>query len=289
MVGADQGRIVTVLVTGRSGQLAADLVPELERRGHQVVATSRRELDLRAVDRVDATVREIAPTLIINTAADTDVDGCEAREASAHLVNAEAVGALAEAARAVGAHLVTLSTDYVFDGTKADPYVESDGPNPRSAYGRTKLAGERMAGPDATVVRTAWLSGAGGPNIVRTVLRLLEGDGPLRFVTDQRGAPTFTSDLARAVADLAEARSGGVFHLTNAGSVSWFEFVRSIAEHAGADPSRVEPITTAELDPPRPAPRPANSVLDNAAWRALGGEPLRDYESALIDLLAELR
>ena len=125
--------------------------------------------------------------------------------------------------------------------------------------------------------------------MVSTALRLLAGNTPLRFVDDQRGSPTFTSDLALTIADLALEQTPGVFHLTNTGSVTWFEFVQEIARQTGADPARVLPITTADLNPPRPAPRPANSVLDNAAWGSIGGAPMRPYEAALSDLLAELR
>ena len=280
---------MTVLVTGRGGMLATDLVAILEARGSTVVSTGRSELDLSAPDDIAVAVASIRPAVIINTAADTDVDGCEGREADALTVNGTAVGALARAAADVGAHFVTLSTDYVFDGTKVEPYTETDPPNPQSAYGRTKLRGEQLAGPDSTIVRTAWLAGAHGPNMVKTALRLLAGESSLRFVDDQRGSPTFTRDLAAAVADLALDRTSGLFHVTNTGSASWFEFVQEVARQIGADPSRIEPIATAELDPPRPAPRPANSVLDNTAWRSAGRAPLRPYEAALSDLLAELR
>lgn len=279
---------MTALVTGRGGQLATELESALERRGFSVAALSRSELDITDEEAVAVIVRELRPTVIVNAAADTDVDGCESREAAALAVNGAAVGHLAAAAAAVGAHLVTVSTDYVFDGSKPTPYVETDHPNPQSAYGRTKLAGERAAGDDATIVRTAWLAGAHGPNTVKTVLRLLEGEGELRFVDDQRGSPTMAADLADAIAVLAAERAGGVFHLTNAGAVSWYEFAGEIAARVGADPGRVVPITTADLDPPRPAPRPANSVLDNAAWRAAGHEPLRDHREALGDLLRQL-
>lgn len=280
---------MTILVTGRGGMLATDLVAVLEDRGLPVVATGRGELDLSAPEKIAAAISPIRPSIIINTAADTDVDGCEGREASALAVNGTAVGVLARLAGDVGAHFVTLSTDYVFDGTKAEPYTESDRPNPRSAYGRTKLRGEELSGADSTIVRTAWLAGAHGPSMVSTALRLLAGNTPLRFVDDQRGSPTFTSDLALTIADLALEQTPGVFHLTNTGSVTWFEFVQEIARQTGADPARVLPITTADLNPPRPAPRPANSVLDNAAWGSIGGAPMRPYEAALSDLLAELR
>ena len=279
---------MTILVTGRGGMLAGDLVVELEARGMPVISTGRRELDLSAPDDIAAAVTSIRPSIIINTAADTDVDGCESREAAALTVNGTAVGALANVAGDIGAHFVTLSTDYVFDGKKSGPYTEADRPNPASAYGRTKLRGEELAGESSTIVRTAWLAGTHGPNVVRTVLRLLAGDSSLRFVDDQRGSPTFARDLAVVVADLALERIPGVFHVTNAGAVTWFEFVQEIARQTGADLNRIEPIASADLDPPRPAPRPANSVLDNAAWRSKGGAAMRPFEAALSELLAEL-
>lgn len=195
---------------------------------------------------------------------------------------------VAEAARRHGSHVVYVSTDYVFDGTSDHPYVEWDTPNPLSVYGRSKLGGEQEIDPAWTVVRTSWVCGYHGSNMVRTVLRLSEQHGPMRFVDDQRGSPTFTADLAEALAQLARERLPGVFHLTNTGVTSWYGFAREVLEAAGHDPGRVEPISTAELDPPRPAPRPANSVLDNAAWRALGMDPLAGWEEALGRLVRSL-
>ena len=179
---------------------------------------------------------------------------------------------MADACRRAGAHLVALSTDYVFDGTKDSPYQEWDLPNPQSVYGRSKWAGERavaVQAPGAAVVRTSWVCGAHGSNMVTTVLGLL--DRPeLAFVDDQRGCPTFTADLAPMLRRIAAERRVGIHHVTNQGDTSWYGFVRDILELTGNDPARVRPIATADLDPPRPAPRPANSVLDNAALR-LGG------------------
>ncbi len=175
-------------------------------------------------------------------------------------MNALGTRNVAEAAAAVGAHLVYISTDYVFDGTEDRPYVEWDPPNPRSVYGRSKLGGElevhAVAGPSSTVVRTAWVSGAHGANMVKTVLRLAAGnpDGPLRFVDDQHGCPTFTADLAQAVVRLALDRRPGTFHVTNQGETTWYGFARAVLEAAGSDPDRVEPIATSELDP-RPTRR----------------------------------
>jgi dTDP-4-dehydrorhamnose reductase len=194
----------------------------------------------------------------------------------------------------VGAHILYVSTDYVFDGTLDRPYVEWDATNPQSVYGRSKLGGEyevaAVSGGDATVVRTAWVSGAHGANMVKTVLRLAAGpgDGPLRFVDDQHGTPTFTADLASAIVGLALDRRPGTFHVTNQGETSWFGFARATLAAAGLDPERVEPIATGDLDPPRPAPRPANSRLDNAALRLSGLALLPEWTESLNRLVEVL-
>lgn len=237
---------------------------------------------------VQAAIATTRPDAVINCAAWTAVDACESDPDRAMLANALSVRWLREACDAVGAHLVTVSTDYVFDGTKDTPYVEWDDPAPTSVYGRSKLAGEREAGPDAAVVRTSWVCGEHGANMVATVLRLLPERDSLSFVDDQRGHPTFTADLAPALRRLAIERRTGIHHLTNAGAVSWFEFVRGIVTLAGRDPDMVKPIRTADLDPPRPAPRPANSVLDNAVWRLAGLPPLRDHREPLAELVSAL-
>ena len=201
-------------------------------------------------------------------------------------INALGTRHVAEAARRVGAHVVYVSTDYVFDGTSPRPYVEWDPPNPMSVYGASKLGGEHELDPGSTVVRTSWVCGAHGANMVRTVLRLAGQPGPLRFVDDQRGSPTFTADLAGALAVLGTERLPGIFHVTNPGVTSWYGFARAVLEAAGHDPTRVEPIATAELDPPRPAPRPANSALDNAALRLMGMALLPDWRDGLERLVA---
>jgi dTDP-4-dehydrorhamnose reductase len=195
---------------------------------------------------------------------------------------------MADACRRAGAHLVTISTDYVFDGTKPTPYTEWDEPAPASVYGASKLAGEREAGPEATIVRTSWVCGEHGANMVRTILRLMADRPELAFVADQRGHPSFTADLAPMVRRLAVDRRPGVHHVTNQGAVSWYEFAREVVAAAGGDPDRVHPITTAELDPPRPAPRPANSVLDNAVLRLSGLPLLDDFRAPLARLVAAL-
>jgi dTDP-4-dehydrorhamnose reductase len=227
------------------------------------------------------------PDVVVNAGAWTAVDDCEADPDRAWRINALGVRWVAEATRRAGAHLVHVSTDYVFDGTKAAPYVEWDAPNPMSAYGRSKLGGEQEVDPTATVVRTAWVCGEHGHNMVKTVLAL--ADRPeLAFVDDQRGCPTFTADLAPAVRRLAVARLPGTFHVTNQGETSWYGFVRDILEAVGEDPGRVRPIRTVDLDPPRAAPRPENSVLDNAALRLSDLPLLPHYRDGLVRLLSDL-
>jgi len=253
-----------------------------------VVGVDRARLDVGDRASVLQVVGDVRPDVVVNCAAWTAVDACEADPERAFRDNGDAVAHLREACDAIGAHLVQISTDYVFDGTSDRAYREDDATNPLSVYGASKLAGERAAGPSATVVRTSWVCGAAGANMVKTVLRLM-GDHPvLRFVDDQRGCPTFTADLAPLVRRLAAERRSGVFHATNQGAVSWFEFVRDIVAAAGGDPATVEPITTADLQPPRPAPRPANSVLENAALAAAGIPLLRHYRDPLAELVDEL-
>lgn len=280
-----------VLVTGAGGQLGSDLVqafsgtvppggrrrallgPEGPGPGVDVTAADHAALAVEDRDAVLEVADGLCPDVIVHAGAWTAVDACELDPDRAFRVNALGTRHVAEAAARVGAHLVFVSTDYVFDGTAPRPYVEWDEPNPVSVYGRSKLAGERECPPGATVVRTSWVCGARGANMVKTALRLAGGGGQLRFVDDQHGSPTFTADLAAAVVTLALDRRPGVYHVTNQGTTTWFGFVRAVLEGAGHDPERVLAIATAELDPPRPARRPANSVLDNAALR-LGGLPL---------------
>jgi dTDP-4-dehydrorhamnose reductase len=248
------------------------------------VAAGHAELDVADRDAVLAAVTSIRPGLVVHAAAWTAVDACEAEPDRAWQVNALACRHLAEAAAATGAHLVAVSTDYVFDGTSPRPYTEWDQPNPLSVYGRSKLAGERevlAVLPGAAVVRTSWMYGPHGTNMVKTVLRLAAGNGPLRFVDDQRGCPTFTGDLAGMILRLGVGRRPGIFHVTNQGPTTWYQFARDVLTAAGLDPARVEPITTSEVLPARPAARPANSVLDNAALRLSGIPLLPDHHEPL--------
>ena len=279
-----------LLVTGAGGQLGVDVVTHAESVGDDVVAVDKAGLDITDPVAVRELLHAVRPEAVINAAAYTAVDACETNEALAFAVNADAVGHLAAACGLLGVHLVHVSTDYVFDGTLDRPYREDDATNPQSAYGRSKLAGEQAAGPVAAIARTSWVCGEHGNNMVELVLRLASNpDQALAFVDDQRGHPTFTADLAPALRQLAVDRRVGIHHLTNQGAVSWYEFVREILSAAGHDPDRVVPISTSDLDPPRPAPRPANSVLDNAAWCAAGLPALRDFRAPLAELVAKLR
>ncbi len=280
------------LITGAGGQLGSELHQVLADAGDVVTAAGRDRLDVTSRQQVLGAVLGLRPNLVFHCAAWTDVDGCEADAPRALLVNAMASRHVAEACRLAGAHLVAISTDYVFAGDATRPYVEWDEPGPRSAYGRSKLAAERevVAGcPGATIVRTSWLCGASGPNMVRTVLRLAaDPDQDLAFVDDQVGNPTFTSDLAPLLRRLGVARMPGTFHATNQGPTSWHGFAREVLAAAGQDPDRVRAVPTADLVPARPAPRPAYSVLDGAALRGLGIDLLPDHHDPLARLVKEI-
>jgi len=275
-------------------EAATGVLPPVRVGAHDVLSTDIDTLDLCDRDAVRATVADFRPELVLHGGAFTAVDACESDPDTAFAVNALGTRHVAEASDAVGAHLVYVSTDYVFDGTLGRPYVEWDQPAPRSVYGRSKLGGETevraLSGVAGTVVRTAWVSGAHGANMVKTVLRLSDATpgGTLRFVDDQHGCPTFTADLARALVRLGLDRRPGTFHVTNQGETTWFGFARAVLEAAGRDPSVVEPIATTDLDPPRPAPRPANSRLDNAALRLSGLPLLPPWQESLGRLVGAL-
>ncbi|MGY1857880.1 dTDP-4-dehydrorhamnose reductase [Modestobacter sp. SYSU DS0290] len=282
------------LVTGAAGQLGTDLQRLLA--GSDLTPLGRSQLDLTDEAQVrgvvgrwrdDAVARGARP-VVLNAAAYTAVDAAETDEATAQRVNGEAPGWLAEELAGAG-RLVHVSTDYVFAGDARTPYGVHDEPAPRTVYGRTKLAGERAvaaAGGDAVVVRTAWVYAAHGSNFVRTMLRLEAERDTVSVVADQTGSPTWSADLARGLVELAGTPVRGVLHATNAGSTTWHGFAREVFALSGADPDRVLPLTTAEF--PRPAPRPAWSVLDPAAWHAAGLSPLPAWQESLRACLAEL-
>lgn len=266
-----------IVVTGAGGQLGHELVDAATARGHDVRGLARADLDVTDEASVRATMLREKPDAIVHAAAWTAVDACEGDHDKAFLFNGTATGYVAAAAREVGAHVVYVSTDYVFDGTKTSPYVETDTPNPQSVYGASKLAGEQALDVSRdTIVRISWVCGLHGANMVKTILRIAARQEALTFVDDQIGNPTFADDAARMIVRLAVEQRSGVWHVTNQGAVSWYEFTREVMRAAGHDPARVKPVKTRDLVPPRPAPRPANSVLDNQALR-VAGIPLLDH------------
>jgi dTDP-4-dehydrorhamnose reductase len=280
-----------VLVTGAGGQLGIDVVATCGAAGDEVFAFERGGLDIAERSSVHNAITSLRPDVVVNCAAWTAVDACEDDHDRALLVNGTSVRWLAEACHRVGAHLVHLSTDYVFDGTLDRPYHEYDQPHPQSAYGWSKLMGEREAlalGPAATVVRTSWVCGVHGNNMVKTVMRLAAERPALAFVDDQVGHPTFTQDLAPMLRRLALDRVSGVVHVTNQGACSWFDFATAVVVAMGRDPDMVSPISTADLQPPRPAPRPANSVLHNAVLVGAGYPLIRDHRDALNETVSFL-
>ena len=280
----------TVLVTGASGQVGSELVGRFGADpAWDVVACGRDRLDLVDRDSVLGAITAVAPDAVVHAGAWTAVDDCEGDPERALAVNALGTRHVADAARRVGAHVTYLSTDYVFDGEKAGPYHEWDEPAPRSAYGTSKLAGERELDPGSTVVRTSWVFGRHGANMVKTLLRLGAQGGALRFVDDQHGCPTDARDLAATVHHLVAAQLPGTFHVTNEGATTWYELARHVLEVGGYDPERVSPVATADLVPARPAPRPRNSVLDGVALRRYGRAPLPDHRDRVAQLVQELR
>jgi dTDP-4-dehydrorhamnose reductase len=254
---------VKVVVTGAGGMLGRDVVASCLGRDHDVIALTHADLDITDGLAVDDALRRCGPDAVINCAAWTDVDGAEADERAAMRVNDTGAGIVAAASAARGATLVHVSTDYVFDGRKRRPYVESDLPAALSAYGRSKQAGETavaIANPRHLIVRSSWLFGRGGPNFVETMLRLADEGPEVLAVSDQVGCPTYTAHLAPALALLAESDEYGTHHLAAAGSCSWYEFAQEIFDQSGLE-TRVMAATTEMLG--RPAPRPAFSVLES--------------------------
>jgi dTDP-4-dehydrorhamnose reductase len=273
------------LIFGGRGMLGRAVANEAARRGWAVLALGHAEADITDAAAVEARVRDFEPEVVFNCAAFTKVDDCETQRELAFAVNGEAVGNVAAAARAAGAALVHVSTDYVFDGKDPVPYDEGDRTAPLSVYGQSKLRGEELAleSDGALVVRTSWLFGPGGPNFVLAMLRLIdEGKVPLRVVHDQMGCPTYTPFAAAALCDLAAAKARGIVHYRNGEPASWWQFTRAITR--GWDPNiEVQPITSAEF--PRPARRPAYSVLAVDHVERLLGRPVERWQRGLSDYL----
>ena len=251
-------------ITGAAGMLGQDLVAAGSAAGHEMVGFSRAEVDITDAESVTRALDAARPDVVVNCAAWTNVDGAEADEAGAAAVNGAGAGNVARAAAACGAWTIHVSSDYVFDGAKRSPYVESDDVGPVSAYGRSKLSGERAVADEApgahTIVRSSWLFGAGGSCFPATILRLAGEREELNVVDDQVGSPTFTGHLARALLDIGtgEARPAGIVHVAGGGICSWYAFAQEIVARAGLS-CEVKPCTTADM--PRPATRPAYSVL----------------------------
>lgn len=265
------------LVVGNKGMLGTDLVDVLTRRGQTVVGVDRAEIDITVPEGLDEVTA--GHDVVVNCAAFTAVDAAEAQEPTAFSVNATGAGLLARAAGHAGARLVQISTDYVFDGAASAPYAEDAAALPRSAYGRTKLAGEwavRAEAPDHLVIRTAWLYGANGACFPKTIAKAAATRGKLTVVDDQVGQPTWTVDLADLIVRLVEAQApSGIYHGTSSGQVSWFGFAQQIVAAAGLDPEIVDRTTSADYV--RPAPRPSWSVLGHDALTAIGIAPIGDW------------
>ena len=271
-------------MTGAQGMLGTDVVRAAELVNHEVIGLGHADLDVTDVGAVADRVNHLRPGAIINCAAYTDVDGAEDDLRAAMEANAEGAGAIAAAAGDVGASVVYPSTDYVFDGSKIAPYVESDEPRPESVYGQSKLAGEHAtaaANARHFVVRSSWLFGVHGKHFVETMLRLAADHGEVLVVRDQIGCPTYTAHLAEALVRLAATDAYGLHHIAGAGACSWYEFALEIFSRAGVE-CRVMSCTTDELQ--RPAPRPPYSVLDTERGEAIR---LPEWEVGLAEYLLE--
>lgn len=274
-----------VLITGATGLLGAPIVSTLRLQGYQnVLGLGRHEMDITKAEQVQSRFDSFRPDVIINCAAYTKVDDCETNEDHARRVNGEGAGKIAQAAFQCGARLIHISTDYVFDGEAAKPYLEDHPPgDPQklSAYGRSKLLGEQLVQrhhPNAIIVRSSWLFGPDGPCFPRTILDLARGGRALRVVDDQIGAPTYTLDLAHALCELTQEDVGGIFHMTNAGQCSWYDFALELLKAAKLVVP-IEPVSTAAF--PRPAQRPPFSVLDNKRYDETIGAPRRSWQEAV--------
>jgi dTDP-4-dehydrorhamnose reductase len=275
-----------ILVTGAGGMLGSDLVPVLAGAGHDVFARPRSDLDITKEKNVALAFREIRPHVVVNCAAFTRVDDCES-DPRALEVNARGVHRLAEHSLRQSAQLVQISTDFVFDGEKREPYCEEDATNPLSAYGRGKRQGEEAAlrVPSGLVVRSSWLFGPAGWNFIEAILEQVEaGRRKLTVVNDQTGRPTATSDLSEAILALIEAGAVGIYHFANRGEVTWFDFAREILVLSKRDDVEVEPTDSETLG--RPARRPPYSVLDISRYERVTGRPVRHHREAVVEYLA---
>jgi dTDP-4-dehydrorhamnose reductase len=278
-----------ILVIGAKGMLGRDLVETLRSSfpGDEITGWDVEEIDIQEERNTITRIGNLEPKVIINVAAYTDVDRCELNERKAFDINAEGVRHVALGAMTCGAKVITLSTDYVFDGKKGSPYLEEDPPNPLNVYGRSKWKGERYVqelAKEALILRTQWLYGKHGKNFVASILRQAREKAVLHVVDDQMGSPTYTIDLARAISHLIERRARGIFHVANSDSCTWYQYARTILELSGTEGVKVVPISSKELA--SPAARPAYSVLDTSKLKREMGLSLRPWADALKDYLS---
>ena len=277
-----------ILVIGAKGMLGRDLVEMLQSSSHhsEVIGWDLEDIDIREEENTLTKIANLRPHIVINLAAYTDVDGCELHEEKAFAINAEGVRHVALGALRCGAKIVYLSTDYIFDGKKKEPYLEIDSPNPLSVYGRSKWRGEQYAQEmveDSLIIRTQWLYGKYGNNFVTSILRQAKEKKVLSIVNDQIGSPTYSVDLSRAISVLIHSDARGIFHVANSDLCSWYTFGQAILKLSGRVGVRVIPISSKELG--RPAPRPAYSVLNTQKMKRETGMTLRPWSEALKDYL----
>lgn len=284
-----------VLVAGAGGQLGQDVIRLLYQVDYEVLSCTRREMDITDLDRCVEVIGAFQPDAVINCAAHTAVDVAETDRDSAYLINTVGARNLAVATEKVGAKLVYISTDYVFDGNSEQPYHEYDNTNPQSIYGKSKRAGEVLVQSLSSkyfIVRISWAYGKFGQNFVKTMLRLGQEKPMLQVVHDQKGSPTYTVDLVRFLMDLIQTEKYGIYHASNSGSCTWYEFAEAIFVEApeilGLEfPVELIPCSTEQF--PRPAPRPRNSVMEHLAIRTNGFEDIRHWREGLRDFLLEMR
>ncbi|MBT2763300.1 dTDP-4-dehydrorhamnose reductase [Paenibacillus sp. ISL-20] len=284
-----------VLITGAQGQLGQDMARIFSRAGHEVFSYGREELNITDLDHSLHVVSTCRPDWVIHCAAYTAVDAAQTDVEGAYLVNAIGTRNMALAAEKIDAKIVFVSTDYVYSGTTERPYIEYDSPDPQSVYGKSKLAGEQMVQSFCSrwfIVRTSWLFGLNGNNFVKTMLRLGQEKPKLQVVNDQKGSPTYTVDLARFLLSIISTEKYGIYHASNSGSCTWYEFTGAIFEEAreqlGLDiTAELQPCTTAEF--PRPAPRPANSVMDHLAIRLNQLEDLPHWRDGLKQFMLDIK
>jgi dTDP-4-dehydrorhamnose reductase len=272
-----------VLIIGAQGMLGHELM-ELFAAGYDVIGLDIENVDITRQGATRRTIKEVSPDVVINAAGFTDVDGCEKKINKAFAVNGEGAKNVAKGCRDSGAKLIYFSTDYIFDGAKGSPYREDDPPNPQNIYGESKLMGERYIEEildDYIIVRTQWLYGKFGRNFVETILALAEERDNIEVVHDQQGCPTYTADLSRAIAALVSKDLRGIFHVSNGGSCSWYDFALEIVQLANASEVKIVPISSAALN--RPAKRPLYSIFNCQRLEQEAGIEMRSWQKALQD------